>query len=302
MSTLIRICLWALMMAAALPSSAQQRVIVPSLDQASGHALGLVGFWWPAAAVADSAVQAQPAMLLLHGCGGLYPSGRKAENALPAQRYRELAGRLNAMGVHVLALDSLSPRGEVELCTQKIGERKVTQRERRLDALGAMAWLAARAPLPVDVQRIGILGWSNGGSTVLAATNARQRDVQRAAVKPSLAVAFYPGCESDIKNGYTATARLLLLVGAKDDWTPAAPCEELARRAATQVQAAPAIEIEVFADAYHGFDGTAPLRLWREVPNGVNPGQGVHLGGHAPSREAAARRLDTFIRQHWALP
>jgi len=178
-----------------------------------------------------------------------------------------------------------TPR-ERELCTQRIGTRAVTQANRRLDALGAVAWLARRAD--VDARRIGLMGWSNGGSTVLAATNQRQRDVAQAAVQPAFAVAFYPGCEGELKRGYQTGARLLMLVGEADDWTPAAPCHELARRA---VGVKP--EIEGYPGAYHGFDSNAPVRLRNDVPNGVNPGQGVHVGGDAQARQ---RSRDTLLR------
>lgn len=96
------------------------------------------------------------------------------------------------MGVHVLVTDSLTPRGEREICTQKTGQRRITQLHRRRDALGALQWLAVQPG--VDASRLGLLGWSNGGSTVLAATNLQHREVAVAAVRPSLTVAFYPGC------------------------------------------------------------------------------------------------------------
>src|SRR5439155_5219632 len=83
----------------------------------------------------------------------------------------------------------------------------------------------------VDAQHIGLMGWSNGGSTVLAALNRRHADVASAPVQPAFAVAFYPGCESDLKRGFETHTKLLMLVGEADDWTPAAPCHELARAA-----------------------------------------------------------------------
>ena len=58
---------------------------------------------------------------------------------------------------------------------------------------------------------------------------------------------------------------------------------------------------EAYAGAYHGFDGTAAVRLRRDVPNGTHPGQGVHVGGHAVARAAAAARLEQFVRDTWSL-
>jgi len=174
----------------------------------------------------------------------------------------------------------------------------VTQLNRRRDALGALAWLAAQPG--VDGARIGLLGWSNGGSTVLAATNLAHPEVAKAAVRPSLAVAYYPGCEAEAQRGYRPSAALLMLLGEADDWTAAAPCKAMAAAAVTTVPV-PAPQWQSYEGAYHGFDGTAPVRLRRDVPNGVHPGQGVHVGADPVARAAARQRLDRFLRETWRL-
>ncbi len=271
-----------------------QAVTVPSLDRDRGAPVQLPSAWYVAAA----GVAPAPAIVLMHGCGGALERRRDGEQGL-GPRYTELAQALNAMGIHVLVTDSLTPRGERELCTQRTGQRKVTQLHRRRDALGALAWMAQQPG--VDAARLGLLGWSNGGSTVLAATNLAHPEVRRAAVRPSLAVAFYPGCEAELQRGYAPAARLLMLLGEADDWTAAAPCKALA----ATVKATPPLrapEWEAYEGAHHGFDGTAPVRLRRDVPNGVNPGQGVHVGGQPAARAAARARLERFLREHWALP
>jgi len=83
-----------------------------------------------------------------------------------------------------------------------------------------------------------------------------------------------------------------MLVGEADDWTPAAPCHALARAATRR-----APQIEGYEGAYHRFDSSAPLRLRKDVPNGVHPGQGVHVGGDARARSASHERLLTFLAQ-----
>jgi len=261
-------------------ANAQERVTLPSLDRSAGQVVELPGFWFAAPRALRS-----PAVVLLHGCGGTY--GRKGQLS---ERTIEYARLLNEHGMHALVVDSLTPRGEKEICTQRVGTRRVTQANRRLDALAAVDWLAHRAD--VDAQRIGLMGWSNGGSTLLAALNARHADVAHAAITPAFAVAFYPGCESDLKLGFETRTRLLMLVGEADDWTPAAPCHALAG-----VTRGTAPEIEGYAGAYHGFDSTAPVRLRSDVPNGVNPGQGVHVGGNAAALAASRERLLRFLAQ-----
>lgn len=274
-------CAWALALAGAAAAQEEAEVSFPSLDAPGGRPVALKAYWHPVVAAAAKA----PAIVLLHGCGGMY--GR---NGRPSARMREYTQWLNGEGWHVLLVDSLTPRGERELCTQRNGSRAITMVQRRLDALSALQWLARRPE--VDAGRLGLLGWSNGGSTVLAATNRKHRAVTSAAVLPSFAVAFYPGCEAELRRGYEPVAPLLMLVGEADDWTPAEPCHRLA---ASQPAA---VEIEGYAGAYHGFDSDAPLRLRREVPNGVNPGQGVHVGGDAQAWAASRVRLQTFLKSH----
>jgi dienelactone hydrolase len=268
-------------------ASAQQRVSVPSLDAPQGAPVQLPSVWY---AVPGKA----PAWVLLHGCGGPYSGGSGGEQL--SSRMRDYAALLNAQGMHALVLDSLTPRGERELCTQRVGQRKVTQTQRRRDALGALQWLAGRSD--VDPQRLGLMGWSNGGSTVLAATNLEHPEVAAAAVRASHAVVFYPGCDDEARRGYRPEAPLLMLLGDADDWTPVAPCKALA----ASVKAAPPPQVHSYAGAFHGFDGNAPVRLRSDVPGGAHPGHGVHVGGDPTAREASRAELLRFLQAMAAKP
>ncbi len=271
-----------------------ERVSFPSLDGAGRAPVVLTALWFPAAGVSGRA----PAVVLLHGCGGLWD-----KRAALSQRYTSYAQRFNRLGLHVLVVDSLTPRYETELCTQRTGTRRVTQANRRLDALGALAYLAERPD--VDPKRLGLVGWSNGGSTVLSATNLKHPDVAQAAARAAFAVAFYPGCEADLRRGYEPSGPLLLMVGGADDWTPPGPCRALARSVTRVAQAAGSaspVQFEAFPGAYHGFDGNGPVRLRTDVPNGVSPGAGVHVGGNAAARRASRERLQAFVAEQVKAP
>jgi dienelactone hydrolase len=288
------VCLVAAAAPAAPAMPAGQPVTVESLDRSGGQPVALPGHWFRADLPSGPAGAAAPALVLLHGCGGPYGAPGPAGPRL-AVRMLDYAGLINSLGVHVLVTDSLTPRGEKELCTQRAGTRRVTQVERRRDALGALRWLAVQPG--VDATRLGLLGWSHGGSAVLAATDAGHPEVARANPRPALAVAFYPGCAAALSEGWRPAAPLLLLVGEADDWTPAEPCRRLAARAG-----APAVAFESYPGAHHGFDGTAPVRLRRDVPNGARPGQGVHVGGDPAARAASREQLSRFLRAQWQLP
>jgi dienelactone hydrolase len=267
------------------------RVQVPSLDlDAAGQPVQQPAFWWPPVPARGHAASA---IVLLHGCGGPYGQGGSALS----RRMVDYAAWLRGQGLAVLVTDSLSPRGERELCTQRLGTRRVTQQHRLRDALGALQWLAAQPG--IDAGRLGLLGWSNGGSTVLAASNLRQPEVAAATVRPAFAAAFYPGCVDALAQGYQPAMPLLMLLGAADDWTPPAPCQRLAEVARPSA-GVPAPQAVAYDGAFHGFDGMAPVRLRRDVPNGTHPGQGVHVGGDAAAREAALARLQQFLAEQLA--
>jgi dienelactone hydrolase len=282
----MRSLILALAMAAASGVAAQERVEVPSTELRDGKPLDLPGLW---SASRQATTPKAPTVLLLHGCGGPYDSRGELGN-----RMRSYVALLREQGWHTLVIDSFTPRGERELCTQKVGSRSITQANRRLDVLGALLWLAQRPE--VDATRLAVMGWSHGGSAVLAATDANLHDVRGSLVKPRAAVAFYPGCGAAERTGYKPSAPLLLLVGESDDWTPAAPCKALA---ATNPQS---VSLRSYPGAFHGFDGVSEVRVRLDVPNGVNPGQGVRVGGNAEARDASRRELLMFLREQFSRP
>jgi dienelactone hydrolase len=225
-----------------------------------------------------------PAVLALHGCGGLYNRDGRTLDA----RYPEYAARLHAAGVHVLLTDSFTPRGARQICSVKHGDRSITVETRRQDAIAAVRWLQTRSE--VDPQRIVLLGWSHGART-LHTHNHPPRPPHAAPLAG--AIAFYPGCRATLQQPFRLDTPLLLLLGEKDDWTPPGRCIALAERV-SQAQPQADLTLRVYPDAYHGFDSARPVRLRADVPNGVNPA-GVHVGGHPEARAAALAEFDRFV-------
>jgi dienelactone hydrolase len=211
-----------------------------------------------------------------------------------------MAALLVSEGYLVLFPDSFRSRGQEEICTIESRQRTIGVLARRLDAQGALAYLQTRADVAPD--RVATLGWSHGGSTLLATFNARQRAVaawkDRTGLPPYFraGVAFYPGCVESLRarDRYSVASPLMLFVGGADDWTAPQPCIDLARRLAV---AGEPVTITVYPGAHHGFDGPATQgRLRLDVPNGVNPGQGVTVAPDPVAREDAYARLKAFLR------
>ncbi|MEP6762437.1 MAG: prolyl oligopeptidase family serine peptidase, partial [Sporichthyaceae bacterium] len=196
----------------------------------------------------------------------------------------------------VLFPDSFNPRGQREVCTQFESKRTILQANRRLDVLGALEYLRTRHD--IATQRVALLGWSHGGSAVLAAINARSPVI--AAYRAQLAegdvyfvtsIAFYPGCGASLRGGagFAPAAPLTIFVGEADDWTSATPCVALGKALAGQQ---PSLDVRTYPGAHHGFD--APNQLpprHLNVPNGVVPGHGVTVGSNPAARADAYARV-----------
>jgi dienelactone hydrolase len=227
-----------------------------------------------------------PALVLLHGCSGMYtPSGYITAS------YRRWAEVLAEDGYIALLVDSFSPRGYRTIC--ELQKRPIREsRERVEDAYAAARWLDRQSY--VAAGRIGLLGWSNGGTGTLYAMRPASR------VEPAFraAVAFYPGCRtlSRAKTPYQPYAPLLILAGAADDWTPAAPCAHLVDIAKSEGASA---DIVIYPGAHHSFDRVnLPVRYRPNVRNLNKPDRlGATVGGHPEAREAAIRRTQEFFGQ-----
>jgi dienelactone hydrolase len=283
---------------------AQQEVVLPSLDGTQLKATWLAPKVAATSKTGDMATDATPparlpVVVALHGCGGLYARTGARKGQLNA-RHQAMGEMLQGMGYHVVLPDSLSARGEDSLCAQPIGTRKITQTQRRADAFGALEWV--RAQPWADPLRVAVIGWSHGGSAVLAVTEAANRNA--ASVEPfKAAIAFYPGCSDSLDKKYQPNTSLTLFLGADDDWTPPGPCLSMAEqiKAQPRAQGAPTsspVELHVYPGAVHDFDTPLPgVRERKEIPSRLHPGKGVMAGQNAAAREASYKRVREVLQE-----
>jgi dienelactone hydrolase len=213
-----------------------------------------------------------PSVVALHGCGGPF-----------AARDGQWAIALAKAGHVVLLPDSFGSRGLGSQCGTK--ERTVTPEGlRRLDAIAAAEWLRSIPGLPDG--GIDLIGWSNGGSTVLEVARVR---VDLPAGLFQRFVAFYPGCPTREEDAtWEPVAPMLILMGEDDDWTPAPPCHQLAGRFPAR------ITMIAYPGAYHDFD--VPDRPVRVRDNAATAANGqAHVGTNEPARIDALARVPAWL-------
>jgi dienelactone hydrolase len=224
-----------------------------------------------------------PAIVAMHGCSGLWSS----KNIGLSPRHADWGKRLSALGYVVLFPDSYGSRDLGPQC--KNDDRRVEPfRERVEDANAARRYLQTLPYVKPDA--IALLGWSNGGSSVLYTVRPKDRPK---AGSPDFraAVAFYPGCTAMADKGDWATrVPLLIVMGEADDWTPAAPCKQLADANPDKVK------LILYPGAYHDFDNEAQkLHELHGLAYTANDNGIAHAGLNPAARAAALKDVPDFL-------
>lgn len=237
-----------------------------------------------------------PAVVILHDCSGLGPGSSGG----PGRWAKELVER----GYFVLLPDSFTTRGHAGgVCTVSGPDKAAVGPVRRArDAYAALSYL--RTLPDVDGQRIALMGASHGGTTTLVSMDASKNGSDPLAPEKragfAAAVALYPACEGRWRGSspgvYKPVTPLLILIGEKDDWTPAQACRELSEAAGA---AGYSLTLKVYPGAYHAFDSPNPVRY---VAARVNPnapgGHGATTGGDPQAWADSIREVTAFLGQH----
>ena len=175
-------------------------------------------------------------MVLLHGCNGNW------------RRLDERWGkRIASWGYVTLTVDSFGPRGIKNTCSSGAPV------DLAFDAYRALNFLV-RQPF-VDPARVAVLGFSQGGW--LALTSVEHGAVEQTPPnKFRAAIAFYPPASRSQGN---MTVPTLILIGERDDWTPAQECRNMVDGRddwgiSRQKSDGVPIRLIVYPGAYHAFD------------------------------------------------
>lgn len=225
-----------------------------------------------------------PAVVALHGCGGLFKA-----NGQFTSRHADWAERFRKAGYAVAFPDSFGSRGYKSLC--KIKNRPVKHADRVADLRGTADWLAVQ-PF-IDPKRIALLGWSNGGSTLMRAIAP---DAAPLKTDFLAAIAFYPSCRWALnKAPWRPRIKPVIHIGAADDWTPPGPCKALADKWN--------LRLMLHEGAYHGFDSPdSKLRTLKGRAYSASGDGTVHVGTNTKARAAAIKDVMAQLKDAFTKP
>jgi len=211
-----------------------------------------------------------PAVIILHGCGG------------HDGHHQAWAERLVSWGYVGIVVDSFGSRGHGNICKKT---DVVTPQDRISDIIGTAEYLQTLPYIAKD--RIGLLGFSHGGWTVMKAV---QEDAYLKSFGIKGAVAYYPYCHPtrDTK----IDMPLLVLIGNDDTATPPDLCRQL--RDNKTLKSASTTEMVFYDGAYHSFDQlgrTIEIDIWA-VGGGVKKSK---IGYDKAAAEDSFRRTREFF-------
>lgn len=201
-----------------------------------------------------------PAVVMMHGRAGAYSEatdGEYDERTL-SRRHQEWGHFWANQGYLALLVDGFGPRGyphgfprfSYDSRPESLNEVTV----RPLDAYGALAWLRTRSDVVGD--RVGLQGWSNGGSASLA-TMAQPSAPGVVSPTPITgfrgALVLYPACglKGQFEQGLFPYAPVRVFQGAADEEVSPKRCADLVDKSRAL---GGDIELTLYPGATHDFD------------------------------------------------
>jgi dienelactone hydrolase len=189
-----------------------------------------------------------PALLIHHGSGGVSEA-----------RELRYAREIVKMGVATFVIDSFKPRGVTSTVKD---QSTVTANDMLADEFAALRALASHAR--IDGKRVGVMGFSKGGTAaLLAAHEGRAARALPEGQRFALHVPFYPSCITQHYKPKSTGAPIYMLLGGADTYAGYRPCEDYA--AALKAEGA-RVEVTTYPGAKHGFDSTQAY----DLPEGEN--------------------------------
>ena len=228
-----------------------------------------------------------PAIVALHGCSGLM-----RKNGHMNSRDLDWGKRLAENGYVVLYPDSFQGRGFDETCTHP-ELRYLPKEVRPLDAIAALQWLQKQEYVKAD--HIGLMGWSNGGSTLLWTIEKNSKILPKDLRNDfKIAIAFYPGCfRADQAKSWSNRVPVEILMGALDNWTPPKYCESLVNKASQN----PPMHIELYPDSYHDFDRPdSPIHQLHGLANLTEGGKSATVGTNEVARQKSIQKVLALLK------
>ncbi|MBT4904772.1 MAG: hypothetical protein HON57_06285 [Flavobacteriaceae bacterium] len=117
-----------------------------------------------------------------------------------------------------------------------------------LDAYRALEKLAEHPN--IDKEKVSITGWSLGGGVSLFSGWMPVKNAITTSVSFASHLAFYPPCFINPENLAFTQAPIHILIGEKDNWTPAAPCSNLIKKLEGKAN----IALTTYPESHHSFD------------------------------------------------
>jgi dienelactone hydrolase len=200
---------------------------------------------------AASASNPVPAMIILHGSGGL-AEGRE-------DRYAKL---YTDNGYAAFVLDYYEPRGATPELPYHLKVLTTTESDLLVDAYSALKLLNTHPA--IDAERIGVTGYSYGGMASRYAMDPRIKAIVAPDVPPfAVHVDTYGPCHQNMGKAASTGGAYLALKGDQD----ASIDLDVCRQIETELKAYGShVESHVFAGAGHAWENASPRRLSESSP------------------------------------